>query len=99
MLQLLSSYTTVKILRATTKMQPKNKFIKYQIKKKHDNFLSVPVRCVLHVVEVCMLNELYIMNTQRGIVVTGQFQLSLRLHRDYAETLLGLTFYKLMNGF
>ena len=49
--------------------------------------------------QVCMLNALYIMNTQCGIVVTGQFQLSLRLHRDYAETLLGLTFYKLMNGF
>ena len=32
-----------------TKMQPKNKFTKFQIEKKHDNFLSVPVRCVLHV--------------------------------------------------
>ena len=41
----------------------------------------------------------YIMNTQRGIVVTGQFQLSLSLHRDYAETLMGLTFYKFMTAF
>ena len=49
MLQLLSPHAAVKILRATTKMKPKNKFIKFQIKKKHDNFLSVPVWCVLHV--------------------------------------------------
>ena len=48
MLQLLGPHDTVKILRAATKMQPKNKFIKFQIKKKHDNFLSVPARCVLH---------------------------------------------------
>ena len=53
--------------------------------------------------QVCMLNayimNTYIMNTQRGIVVTGQFQLSLSLHRDYAETLMGLTFYKFMTAF
>lgn len=49
--------------------------------------------------QLCMPNALYIMNTQRGIVVTGQFQLSLSLHRDYAETLPELTFYKFMIGF
>ena len=49
--------------------------------------------------QLCMPNALYIMNTQRGIVVTGQFQLSLSLHRDYAETLPELTFYKFMTGF
>lgn len=42
-------------------------------------------------VHACVLNAFYIMSTGQGIVVTGKFQLSLGLGRDYMEALTVLT--------